>query len=114
MPSCAASTTSRTRLRRRPPPGRPASTTTPSNEALRAFQPASPSDAGRWPSGRGVQFVDDSKATNPDAVIKALTAFDGGVQLILGGSLKGGSFAPLAAAVADGAGGAVVSDRGGG
>ena len=32
----------------------------------------------------------------------ALTAFDDGMRLILGGSLKGGSFAELAEAVADG------------
>jgi UDP-N-acetylmuramoylalanine--D-glutamate ligase len=50
----------------------------------------------------GVSFVDDSKATNPEAAIKALTAFRRGVHLILGGSLKGGSFGPLAAAVAAG------------
>jgi UDP-N-acetylmuramoylalanine--D-glutamate ligase len=47
----------------------------------------------------GVSFVDDSKATNPEAVIKALTAYRHGVRLILGGSLKGASFASLAAAV---------------
>jgi UDP-N-acetylmuramoylalanine--D-glutamate ligase len=50
----------------------------------------------------GVEWVNDSKATNPDATIKALTAFHGGVHLILGGSLKGGSFADLAASVAAG------------
>ena len=50
----------------------------------------------------GVEFVDDSKATNPDAVIKGLTAYDRGVRLILGGSLKGGSFAALAEAIARG------------
>jgi UDP-N-acetylmuramoylalanine--D-glutamate ligase len=50
----------------------------------------------------GVSFVDDSKATNPEAAIKALTAFRRGVHLILGGSLKGGSFGPLAAGVAAG------------
>jgi UDP-N-acetylmuramoylalanine--D-glutamate ligase len=50
----------------------------------------------------GVAFVNDSKATNPEATIKALTAYDHGVRLILGGSLKGGSFGPLAAAVAAG------------
>ena len=50
----------------------------------------------------GVSFVDDSKATNPEAAMKALTAFDDGVRLILGGSLKGASFAELAAAVAAG------------
>src|SRR5207244_3465948 len=53
-------------------------------------------------SGGGVEWVNDSKATNPDATIKALTAFEGGVHLILGGSLKGGSFAALARAVAAG------------
>ncbi|HVG87747.1 MAG TPA: UDP-N-acetylmuramoyl-L-alanine--D-glutamate ligase [Gaiellales bacterium] len=50
----------------------------------------------------GVRFVNDSKATNPEAAVMALTAFKGGVHLILGGSLKGGSFAALAAAVARG------------
>jgi UDP-N-acetylmuramoylalanine--D-glutamate ligase len=50
----------------------------------------------------GVRFVNDSKATNPEAAVMALTAFEGGVHLILGGSLKGGSFAALAAAVARG------------
>ena len=40
----------------------------------------------------GVSFVDDSKATNPEAAIKALTAFRRGVHLILGGSLKGAWF----------------------
>ena len=50
----------------------------------------------------GVSFVDDSKATNPEAAAMALTAYDEGIHLILGGSLKGGSFAGLAAAVAAG------------
>ena len=45
----------------------------------------------------GVEFVNDSKATNPDATIQALTAFPGGVHLILGGSLKGSDFSALAA-----------------
>ncbi len=70
-------------------------------EALRTFTPP----AHRMElvaEGGGVQFVNDSKATNPDAVIKALTAYAGGVHLILGGSLKGGSFDPLAVAVAGG------------
>jgi UDP-N-acetylmuramoylalanine--D-glutamate ligase len=51
---------------------------------------------------RGIRFVDDSKATNPDATVKALTAYETGVRLILGGSLKGGSFVDLARAVARG------------
>jgi UDP-N-acetylmuramoylalanine--D-glutamate ligase len=71
------------------------------DRALREFQP--PAHRMQVVAERaGVSFVDDSKATNPDAVIKALTAYDGGVRLILGGSLKGGSFAALAAAVAHG------------
>ncbi|MHB8168288.1 MAG: Mur ligase family protein [Thermoleophilia bacterium] len=49
---------------------------------------------------RGVTYVNDSKATNVDAAIKALTAFSGGIHLILGGSLKGCSFDELARAAA--------------
>ena len=50
----------------------------------------------------GVAYVNDSKATNVDAAIRALTAFDSGIHLILGGSLKGCSFERLArAATAD-------------
>ena len=46
----------------------------------------------------GVTWVNDSKATNVDAALKALTAYSGPVHMILGGSLKGASFDPLAAA----------------
>jgi UDP-N-acetylmuramoylalanine--D-glutamate ligase len=45
---------------------------------------------------RGVSFYNDSKATNVDAAIKALEAFDSGVILILGGRDKGGDFRVLA------------------
>jgi len=45
----------------------------------------------------GVTYVNDSKATNVDATLKALTAYSGPVFLILGGSLKGASFDDLAA-----------------
>ena len=44
---------------------------------------------------RGVQFYNDSKATSVDAVVKALSAFDRGVHLILGGKDKGAPYAPL-------------------
>ena len=44
----------------------------------------------------GVTWVNDSKATNVDAALKALTAYSGPVYMILGGSLKGASFDPLA------------------
>ncbi len=50
----------------------------------------------------GVTYVNDSKATNVDAAIKALTAYERGVHLILGGSLKGCSFERLAEAAGSG------------
>jgi UDP-N-acetylmuramoylalanine--D-glutamate ligase len=51
----------------------------------------------------GVRYVNDSKATNQESTIRALSAFERGVHLILGGSLKGASdYAPLADAVARG------------
>jgi len=49
----------------------------------------------------GVEYVNDSKATNPDAVLKALTAFeDRHVIVLLGGYDKGNDFAPLARDIA--------------
>jgi UDP-N-acetylmuramoylalanine--D-glutamate ligase len=50
---------------------------------------------------RGVTFVNDSKATNVAAAEAALRSFEGGVHVILGGSLKGESFAPLVPTVSD-------------
>jgi len=48
----------------------------------------------------GVQYVNDSKATNVAAALRALAAYeDEPVRLILGGSRKGEDFAPLAAAL---------------
>ena len=45
----------------------------------------------------GVTYVNDSKATNPDAVLKALDAFDGGrVIVLLGGRNKHNDFSALA------------------
>ena len=44
----------------------------------------------------GVLFVNDSKATNPEAAERALSAYPQAMRLILGGSLKGASFACLA------------------
>jgi UDP-N-acetylmuramoylalanine--D-glutamate ligase len=43
----------------------------------------------------GVRFYDDSKATNVDAVVRALEAFDTPVVLLMGGRDKGGSYAAL-------------------
>jgi UDP-N-acetylmuramoylalanine--D-glutamate ligase len=48
----------------------------------------------------GVRYVNDSKATNVAAALRALAAYAGEpVHLILGGSRKGEDFAPLAAAI---------------
>jgi UDP-N-acetylmuramoylalanine--D-glutamate ligase len=48
----------------------------------------------------GVRYVNDSKATNVPAALRALAAYgDEPVLLILGGSPKGEDFAPLAAAI---------------
>jgi len=43
----------------------------------------------------GVCFVNDSKATNVASAVVGLSAFEGGVHAILGGSEKGESFAAL-------------------
>ncbi len=43
----------------------------------------------------GVQFYNDSKATNVDATEKALEAFPGNVLIILGGKDKGSDYRPL-------------------
>ncbi|MFZ2634681.1 MAG: UDP-N-acetylmuramoyl-L-alanine--D-glutamate ligase [Desulfosalsimonadaceae bacterium] len=43
----------------------------------------------------GVAFYDDSKATNVDAVVRALESFSGPVVLIMGGRDKGGSYESL-------------------
>ena len=48
----------------------------------------------------GVRYVNDSKATNVAAALRALAAYaEEPVHLILGGSRKGEDFAPLAAAI---------------
>lgn len=44
----------------------------------------------------GVDFYNDSKATNVDATEKAVAAFPGGIHLILGGKDKGSDYATLA------------------
>jgi UDP-N-acetylmuramoylalanine--D-glutamate ligase len=44
---------------------------------------------------KGVAFYNDSKATNPDATLKALAAFPGGIHLILGGRDKGTDYRVL-------------------
>jgi UDP-N-acetylmuramoylalanine--D-glutamate ligase len=49
----------------------------------------------------GVLWVNDSKATNPASARVGVEAFDGGVHLIAGGSLKGGGFEELRGPVAE-------------
>src|SRR6185437_4606412 len=44
----------------------------------------------------GIDFYNDSKATNVDATLKALAAFPGGLFVILGGKDKSSDYAPLA------------------
>jgi UDP-N-acetylmuramoylalanine--D-glutamate ligase len=44
----------------------------------------------------GVRFVNDSKATNPEAAARALASYPPGLRIILGGSLKRTPFAGLA------------------
>jgi UDP-N-acetylmuramoylalanine--D-glutamate ligase len=50
---------------------------------------------------KGVDFYNDSKATNVDAAIKSLEAFPGHLIPILGGKDKGSDYAPLAALVTE-------------
>jgi UDP-N-acetylmuramoylalanine--D-glutamate ligase len=68
-------------------------------EALRTF-PGVPHRLELVRELNGVRYVNDSKATNVAAALRALAAYeDEPVHLILGGSRKGEDFAPLAAAI---------------
>ncbi len=68
-------------------------------EALRTF-PGVPHRLEQVRELGGVRYVNDSKATNVAAALKALAAYERDpVHLILGGSRKGEDFAPLAAAI---------------
>ena len=74
---------------------------------------------GRAPAGvcrdaNGVDYYNDSKATNVDAAAKAIGSFAGGIHLILGGKDKNSDYTQLSDA-AEGAGKGGVHDwRGGG
>ncbi len=71
----------------------------PIAEALRTF-PGVPHRLELVGERDGVRYVNDSKATNVAASLRALAAYaDEPVHLILGGSPKGEDFAPLAAAI---------------
>jgi UDP-N-acetylmuramoylalanine--D-glutamate ligase len=67
--------------------------------ALRSF-PGVPRRLEEVGSVNGVLYVNDSKATNVSSAVRGIEAFDGGVHVILGGSLKGGGFEGLREAVA--------------
>jgi UDP-N-acetylmuramoylalanine--D-glutamate ligase len=67
--------------------------------ALRTF-PGVPHRLEEVGSVNGVLYVNDSKATNVSSAVRGIEAFDGGVHVILGGSLKGGGFEGLRGAVA--------------
>jgi UDP-N-acetylmuramoylalanine--D-glutamate ligase len=66
--------------------------------ALRDFQPL-PHRMQLVGERRGVRFYDDSKATNVDSVVAGLDGFPVPFVLIAGGRDKGGSYAPLVAAL---------------
>ena len=69
-------------------------------DAVRAFEPVAHrlEDCGEI---GGVRFWNDSKATNVDAALKALSAFpDERVRILLGGSDKGADFGAFAEALA--------------
>jgi UDP-N-acetylmuramoylalanine--D-glutamate ligase len=67
--------------------------------ALRTF-PGVPHRLEEVGTVGGVLYVNDSKATNVASAAHGIEAFDGGVHVILGGSLKGGGFMGLREPVA--------------
>lgn len=73
-------------------------------EAVRAglgsFEPL-PHRLATVVSEGGIEWVDDSKATNPDAVVKALQSFTRPIVLIAGGKAKNTDFAGLGAVAAE-------------
>ena len=76
------------------------SPTTRSREALRHLPRRRAPDRDRWPSVDGVLYVNDSKATNVAAALRALASFpERRLHVILGGRGKGESYAPLADAL---------------
>jgi UDP-N-acetylmuramoylalanine--D-glutamate ligase len=64
-------------------------------QALRAF-PGVPHRLELVRELHGVRYVNDSKATNTAAARRGIAAYHAPLRLVLGGSLKGEDFAPLA------------------
>ena len=88
---CADATTARTRWPPRRWPCTPARRRRRSPPGLAGF----PGVAHRLEvvgEAGGVRYVNDSKATNPEAAMAALDAYPGGVHLIAGGRAKGTPF----------------------
>jgi UDP-N-acetylmuramoylalanine--D-glutamate ligase len=56
----------------------------------------------------GVEYYNDSKATNVDATLKAIDAFPHGLWIILGGKDKGSDYAPLRTPLRDRAKGVLL------
>jgi UDP-N-acetylmuramoylalanine--D-glutamate ligase len=69
-------------------------------EGLRTFEGV-PHRLERVRERNGVLYVNDSKATNVASALAGVAAFERGVHLIAGGSLKGESFERLAGPVAE-------------
>ena len=69
-------------------------------EGLRTFAPL-PHRLAPVESSDGITWIDDSKATNPDAVVKALGSFDAPIVLIAGGRAKNTDFAALGRAASE-------------
>jgi UDP-N-acetylmuramoylalanine--D-glutamate ligase len=73
-----------------------------SNSQIRAAAMAFPGVEHRLEFVRernGVAWYNDSKATNVDATLKAIAAFEGGLWIILGGKDKNSDYTPLAEAL---------------
>ena len=95
-------TTARTPPRRRQRLARPASRTAAIAEALTTF-PGVEHRIEEVATIAGVRYVNDSKATNVAAALRALASFPGARKLvILGGRGKAEPYAPLAEAFARG------------
>ena len=67
-------------------------------DGLRSFLPL-PHRLQSIETADGVTWIDDSKATNPDAVIKALEAFQEPIVLIAGGKPKNTEFGEMCRAI---------------
>lgn len=72
--------------------------------ALKSFR-ALPHRCEVVASGEGVTFVNDSKATNPDAMLRAIQGYEEEVHLIAGGRDKGFDYRACAAEIGSGCAG---------